>query len=152
MGFAVAILVAIAIPNLLMALQRAKQKRTMANLRNIATAWEARSVDVSRYNAAGVSIEGMSAPVTMDQLDAVLAPTYIKIMPHVDGWNREFMGVTEAPFGDAVAAQHYGIISSGRDGVFQTDPALGPTTNFDCDIIFTSGQFIQYPEGLQAGR
>jgi hypothetical protein len=25
----------------------------------------------------------------------------------------------------------------------------GPTTNFDCDIIYSNGTFVQYPEGVQ---
>ena len=43
----IGILAAIAIPNLLTAMQRAKQKRTMADIRTIATAWEARATDVN---------------------------------------------------------------------------------------------------------
>ena len=49
----IGILAAIAIPNLLTAMQRAKQKRTMADMRTIATAWEARATDVNKYTAAG---------------------------------------------------------------------------------------------------
>src|SRR5205814_4490670 len=59
------ILAAIAIPNLLTAMQRSKQKRTMADLRTIATAWEARATDLNKYNAAGaISIPGNSAGLT----------------------------------------------------------------------------------------
>ena len=55
----IGILAAIAIPNLLTAMQRAKQKRSMADMRTIATAWEARATDMNRYNAAGAcSIPG----------------------------------------------------------------------------------------------
>ncbi len=50
----IGILAAIAIPNLLTAMQRAKQKRTMADIRAIATAWEARATDMNTYGAAGV--------------------------------------------------------------------------------------------------
>jgi type II secretion system protein G len=148
----IGILAAIAIPNLLTALQRAKQKRTMANMRSVATAWEARGVDLSRYNAAGVTVDGMSAMITMDQLEQALSPTYIKTFPRVDGWSRDFAGVTDQPFGGTNQAGRYGIVSSGRDGVFESNPALGPTGNFDCDIIYSNGQFLQYPEGSQTGR
>jgi len=27
--------------------------------------------------------------------------------------------------------------------------AVTTTTNFDCDIIYSQGQFLQYPEGIQ---
>ncbi|MGZ8812081.1 MAG: type IV pilin protein, partial [Thermoanaerobaculia bacterium] len=111
----IGILAVIAIPNLMMALQRAKQKRTMANMRNIATAWEARATDLSRYNAAGAGIEGISEAVTMTQLVAALEPTYMKSTPTLDGWNREFIGLTEKPFGDAILAQRYAIMSGARD-------------------------------------
>ena len=46
----IGILAAIAIPNLLTAMQRSKQKRTMADVRTIATAWEARATDVNRHD------------------------------------------------------------------------------------------------------
>jgi general secretion pathway protein G len=148
----IGILAAIAIPNLLMALQRAKQKRTMANMRNIALAWEARATDLSRYNAAGLNVDGMSAMVSMDDLQEAIEPTYMRSMPKIDGWSRAFQGVTDQTFGGAQLAQHYAIVSAGRDGNFEPTPALGATSNFDCDIIYSNGQFLQYPEGLQSGR
>ena len=49
----IGILAAIAIPNLLTAMQRSKQKRSMADIRSIATAWEARATDMNKYGAAG---------------------------------------------------------------------------------------------------
>ena len=148
----IAILAAIAVPNLLMALQRARQKRTMANMRNVATAWEARATDLSKYNAAGVAVAGMSNAITMDELEGVLQPTYMKAMPKIDGWNNQFIAVTDQPFGGGTYAQRYAIDSGGRDGIIETSPTLGPTSNFDCDIIFSNGQFLAYPEGLQTGR
>ncbi|MGZ7080554.1 MAG: prepilin-type N-terminal cleavage/methylation domain-containing protein, partial [Thermoanaerobaculia bacterium] len=45
----IAILAAIAIANYLTALQRARQKRTMADMRTIATAWEARATETRGY-------------------------------------------------------------------------------------------------------
>ena len=47
----VGILAAIAIPNLLTAMQRSKQKRTMADIRTVATAAEAFAVDNHRFPA-----------------------------------------------------------------------------------------------------
>src|SRR5437660_12266334 len=49
----IGILAAIAIPNLLTAMQRSKQKRTMADMRTIATAWEARATDRSEERRVG---------------------------------------------------------------------------------------------------
>src|SRR3954452_4060034 len=81
----IGILAAIAIPNLLTAMQRSKQKRTMADMRTIATAWEARATDVNRYNAAGLSYP--TGGVTWDELNTYLAPTYVKSLPQDDAWN-----------------------------------------------------------------
>ena len=48
----IGIIVAIAIPNLLNAIQRAKQKRTMGDMRTAGTAAEAYAVDFNHYPAA----------------------------------------------------------------------------------------------------
>ena len=50
----------------------------------------------------------------------------------------------------ATAAQVYAIVSGGKDGTFQgNNPTGGATTAFDCDIVYSNGTFIQYPEGVQ---
>ena len=28
----------------------------------------------------------------------------------------------------------------------------GPTTSFDCDIVYSGGSFVVWPEGTQAGH
>ncbi len=55
----IGIIVAIAIPNLLNAIQRAKQKRTMGDMRTAGTAAEAYAVDFNHYPAAA----GYTLPV-----------------------------------------------------------------------------------------
>src|SRR5215212_5240736 len=69
----VGILAAIAIPNLLTAMQRSKQKRSMADIRTIATAVEAYATDHNRYPPPG-------------ELESSVVPTYVKSLPKVDGW------------------------------------------------------------------
>src|SRR3954471_17676965 len=83
----IGILAASAIPNLLTAMQRSKQKRTMADVRTIATAWEARATDVNSYAAAGTSFTFPTTNVTGATLDGMLSPTYIKSLPQKDGWS-----------------------------------------------------------------
>lgn len=142
----IAILAAIAVPNLLTAINRAKQKRTMADMRSISTAWEARATDLARYNAAGIN--GISIPLAMDDLTLMLKPTYIKEVPRYDGWSNTFnCYVDEIPGG--TAANSYAIISGGRDGSVSPTPYLGAFASFDCDIIFSNGAFLSYPEGMQ---
>jgi len=141
----IGILAAIAIPNLINSLQRAKQKRTMVNIRNLATAWEARASDFSKYNAAGIN--GISTPILLDDLSKELQPTYIKVMPNRDGWERDLSCYSEYAMGDDHTANQYLIESSGRDGKYDPTPVLGPFGNFDCDIIYANGQFLTYPVG-----
>ena len=142
----IAILAAIAVPNLLTAINRAKQKRTMADMRSISSAWEARATDLARYNAAGVA--GISTVITIDDVAAMIAPTYIKEVPRYDGWSRQFNCYIDRPL-SGPAANGYAIISGGRDGSVSTTVYLGPFASFDCDIIFSNGAFLAYPEGVQ---
>ena len=145
----IGILAAIAIPNLLTAMQRSKQKRTMADIRSIATAWEARATDFNNYNAAGQAAAYTSC-CTTDQSFSTLAymlqPTYIRQLPQNDGWGNPFDYSADA----ATSAQAYQIQSYGRDNTNEGTDAGGPTTDFDCDIVYENGTFVQYPEGVQA--
>jgi len=122
----IGIIAAIAVPSLLNAVQRARQKRSMADMRSIGTALESYNVDNFFYPSA-------LAPLT---------PTYIAVVPTVDGWQTAF----DYSEGDDA----YTLISYGRDQVVgDCDDPDGRTNNFDCDICFRIGQFIQYPEGVQ---
>ena len=137
-----------AVSNYMSAVQRARQKRTMADMKTIAGAWEARAVDVRAYNAAGLSVPVNA--VSYPQMVLMLAPTYIKQMPQFDGWNRALSFNTDAAIGASALASEYSIRSAGRDGVFSPTYNPGTTTNFDCDIVYVGGKFVQYPEGAQA--
>ena len=136
----IGILAAIAIPNLLTAMQRSRQKRTMADMRSIATAWEARATDTNSYTAAGISYPTPSALITAT-LQGQLEPTYIKRVPVVDAWNTTFrVGATTTT---------YAIASFGADGISDSR-ATAVTHDFDCDIVFAEGTFVVYPEGVQS--
>ena len=145
----IGILAAIAIPNLLTAMQRSKQKRTMADMRAIATAWEARATDMNTYAAAGAgtTFTWWSTAVTFNSVLALLTPTYIKSMPQKDGWGNNYGFAMDK----ATTSQAYGIRSPGKDGAFQGGVyTIGTTTQvFDCDIVYSNGSFIQWPEGMQ---
>jgi type II secretion system protein G len=159
----IGILAAIAIPNLLTAMQRSKQKRTMADIRTLATGWEARATDVNKYNAAGTitAITSCSNNVTPQQLSGALSPTYIKLMPAKDGWGNPLLFMTDQAWNNVAPAQAYLIWSAAKNGTtavptgnnatgFEGTAATGgATTNFNNDIIYSNGSFVQYPEGVQ---
>lgn len=142
----IGIIVAIAIPNLLNAIQRAKQRRTMGDIRSMATAIEAYAVDFNRYPpASGVSLpSGLSYPTanTVGVLKGYISPTYIRVTPVVDGWNSWFRYGVDTP------GQAYAVVSYAKNGT-SNDIGDGPTTDFNADIVYINGQFIQYPEGVQ---
>jgi type II secretion system protein G len=150
----IGIIAAIAIPNLLVAIQRAKQRRTMVDIRNMATAWEARNSEASRYNAAGQAngVEGADQLITAGNIQTMLEPTYIRSVPKVDGWGLAYQMYTNKAFGAPAKANVYAIISGGKDGVISADPTTGPFTNFDCDIVYSNGVFLSYPDGMLVGK
>ena len=128
----IGIIAAIAIPNLLNAIDRGKQKRTMADLRSLGTAVETYSIDNNIYPAAA----------NIGALTTQVEPIYIRTAPENDGWNRQFV-VTSVNAG-------YTIGSGGKDGGGLTVVNGGGSTgSFNDAIIFIDGQFVQWPEGQQ---
>jgi len=145
----IGILAAIAIPNLLTAIERARQKRSMADMRTMATAWESRNTEVLRYNAAGAAVyDGCDQKADLTTVISALVPTYIRTVTRTDGWGQLFETYLDKPWADTNNAQRYVIMSSGGDRVFDDSGVAGPFTRFDCDIIYGGGQFLAYPEGV----
>ena len=91
----IGILAAIAIPNLLNAVQRGKQKRTMSDMRALSTAIEAYAVDNSTYPAAACAT-GVYTTVSVTLATnsfTNLSPTYIANVPKIDGWGEFYREV-----------------------------------------------------------
>lgn len=141
----IGIIAAIAIPNLLNAINRGRQRRTMADLRSIGTALEAYSVDYNFFPKVS------GAGTVANKLATYITPTYIKKLPQNDGWNKDNCVEIDS----ATSFTSYTLWSTARDGTpgncgsFTLVGTGGPTTNFDADIIFANGQFVQWPEGQQ---
>ncbi len=127
----IGIIAAIAIPNLLNAINRGRQKRTMSDMRTIGTACEAYAVDNSFYPSGA----------TYATMKTCLQPTYIKTLPSNDGWNISLNMLSSSRF--------YTIISYGRDATSDGLTANQTTSDFDCDIGYGNGMFIQWPAGIQ---
>ena len=143
----IAIVSAIATTNYFLALTRAKQKRTVADIRAIALAWEARAVDSQSYLPSGASgYTFPTVPVTYPALRASLVPTYTKNLPQFDGWQRPLEFGFDPETGGAGG---YAIRSGGRDGIFDPVVTPGDTTSPDCDIIFANGSFVTFPTVAQ---
>jgi type II secretion system protein G len=146
----IGIIGAIAIPNLLNAIQRAKQRRSMGDMRSAATAIEAYAVDLNRYPPAAGTYAlpaGVAAGSTTigGGTNNYISPTYIKAVPLADGWNSWFL------YDIDTNGSAYGLFSGGKNGTMDNTTAsgLGPTTDFNADIIYSNGSFLQWPEGVQ---
>jgi len=126
----IGIIAAIAIPNLLNAIDRGKQKRTMADMRSIGTAVESYAVDNNVYPVV----------TTAANLKTAVEPIYIKSMPVNDGWSHVFQV--------ASATTEYTVYSQGKDGSGSTCTSA-TTQTFNDEICFINGQFTRYPAGSQ---
>lgn len=122
------ILAAIVVPALLTAVNRSRQRRTMADMSQIAKINGMSQVDTGRYvNALGD-----------------LAPDYINTVPQEDAWGN---GFDYLPAGDR---RSYVLQSFGSDGAAGPGaPAVWANEPFEPDIIMNTGQFTQYPAGAQ---
>ena len=127
----IGIIAAIAIPNLLNAIDRGKQKRTMADMRSLGTAIESYAVDNNVYPA-------VSSAANLKTV--VEAGAYIKNMPTTDGWSNTFQV-------DSITTQ-YTLYSMGKDNTGSTCTP-GVTSSFADEICFINGQFLRYPAGSQ---
>lgn len=124
---------AIAIPTLVNALDRGRQKRTMADIKTLANAIESYSVDTNIYPNTS-SWTTMTAAID-DYLTAVIAD---------DGWGHPMIYESDAT--------DYTIGSTGKDGgtAIALTAGGGATNSFNDDIVYANGSFVQWPEGVQS--
>ena len=129
----VGLISSIAVVNLLNAVDKGKQKRSMADMRTIGAAVEAYGTDNARY-PMGVT--------TWAAMKSFLNPHFMKAPPDTDGWMNGWEVASES-------GNDYTVISTGKDGA--AGPRTGGATQqFDCDILFVNGQFYQWPQGTQS--
>ena len=118
----IGIIATIAVPQLLDAIDRARQRRTMADMRNISTANGTYRVD------EGVYVSALSD----------LVPTYMVVVPVNDAWGN---ALDYSLSGGSYVLQSFG--SDGSDGPAPPTPWVnGP---YDVDLEMTNGQFTQAP-------
>ena len=138
----IGIVAAIAIPNLLDAMNRARFKATMGDIRTIAEGVESYQIDLPGRvpNAAD-----------MPSLAAILdGAGYLKNPPTADGWGV----VTNYTVWNTSTLTDYTLASGGADWVFQLSDfdqvaskndlgiASRDTHGWTCDIVFQDGHFI----------
>lgn len=135
----IGILSVVLIHRLLNVIDRGRQKRTMADLRTVGAAVEAYAVDHLVFP--------IGSTVRAEELGDVLVPTYVRAIPRWDAWQQPIM------LDLAADGMSYSVYSGGRDKlVVKMGWQLGPTTNYNADIVFSFGRFAQWPEGMQVER
>lgn len=129
----IGIIAAIAIPNLMMALQKGKQKATMGDIKSMGTAIEAYKTDVF-----------VAPDAPPEEIYTILVPFYIRAMSRTDGWGNMWFYQAEG------GTDLYSIGSGGKDGSMDWSE-IGPYVvqrmdHFNYDIIFSDGAFIRFPQ------
>ena len=123
----IGIIVAIAIPNLLNAIQRAKQKRTMGDMRSVGTAAEAYAVDFNRYPAAAGYTLPVGLQLSRRRRSATVGDLGLQRSGHAD------LHPGPAPHGRLELvlpvrrrrpSQDYVIVSNGKDGATEAPPIV----------------------------
>ena len=151
----IGIIAAILIPNLLDALQKAKQKRTVADIRNTGTAWMSWLTDQVGAASAGAGKKYDTngfGDVTYQQLFGYLHPTdsffYMQEVPQKDGWRYEMSYGKNA---NLLASNVLIICSGGRDGIVSScegttwNVAPFVATAYNTDIVWADGYMVSWP-------
>jgi prepilin-type N-terminal cleavage/methylation domain-containing protein len=147
----IGILAAILIPNLLDAMEKAKQKRTVADMRITGTAmfsWLSDEVGAAAAGAAITSVDiSQYKAIDISSLRDLLTPQYIETVQELDGWKTDYQYFLDPtnPLNQQVMA----IGSGGRDRSTvngQYTVAGFDPTDYDQDIIWADGFFVRWPQ------
>ena len=129
----IGIVSAIALPVVVVAIQRARQSQTMADMRTIAGALVLYEQDFVDY-----PIE--ASLVSAEDLRPYLEP-YTGEYRATDGWRRDYLYTSDG--------HRYTLISYALGGNPDPPYVNGPTHRFEEDIVMSEGVFVQWPEGVQ---
>jgi prepilin-type N-terminal cleavage/methylation domain-containing protein len=159
----IGIIAAILIPNLLDALQKAKQKRTMSDLRNMGNSWMSWLTDqVGAASAGGTKVYSTDGHTTKSyvQMYEYLHPTgtffYMQEIPQIDGWRFPLVYTQNTQL---LESNVMAIFARCRGNAWDAgaDPTGGQTfpvqaflaTDYDHDIIWADGYMVMWPEGTK---
>lgn len=135
---------------------KAAQKRTVADLRNVGTAMMSWLTDQDIEADEQSPAEKKESPradltkysqLSREELEKILVPQYLQSLPETDGWGHPYEYYLDAA---SPGVSHVlAIRSAGRDGKFAaTDYEVGPypPDDFDEDIVWMDGYFVRWPQ------
>ncbi len=117
----------------------------MSDMRALATAVEAYAVDNNQLSAGGVRGGSLDDGRTRRWRRTRSRTSRRPTSPRR---RRSTAGASSSAYGSDAPGNNYAIGSGGRNKTFAT-PICGTTTNFNDDIYYSNGTFIQWPEGTQ---
>jgi general secretion pathway protein G len=124
------IVASIALVSLFGALDRSKQRATMADMRIISRAIEAYIVD---NNVPPDDAGGLAA------LTTALIPYQTNVLPVADHWRNDYV------YNSDVTGQ-YTLESFGKDGLPGGDISVASRADYTLDIVLVNGTFVAAPE------
>ncbi len=133
----IGIIAVVAIPSLLDAIDRGKQKRTMSDIRSVGMAVETYSVDFNSYPRNVTTLTPVRTSV-----ETYLVPMILSTLPDLDGWSQDIL------YQSSATGSAYTVRSYGKDSQYSS-ASSGRTADFDCDIVYLNGGFVAWPEGIQ---
>jgi len=149
----IGLLAAMLIPNMLDALQKSKQKRTVAECRLAGGAMMSWITDQASAAAAGSTASDVDVTqypsITYSALTSLLIPTYVQALPQSDGWHTDYDYHLDTA--NPKGLHPLLMRSAGRDKVFSaTTYTTGAfdVTDYDQDIVWINGFFVRWPQKL----
>jgi hypothetical protein len=132
----------------------AKQRKTVADMRNLGSALFSWLTDQVGAGAAGQQAAmdlGLYPGISRAELRKLLVPQYIIEIPELDGWGHPYEIRLNAQ--NVLAKNVMSIRSPGRDGNYSADvytiQELDPA-DYDQDLVWADGFFVRWPK-KQAG-
>jgi prepilin-type N-terminal cleavage/methylation domain-containing protein len=148
----IGIIASMLIPNLIDAMQKTKQKRTMGDIHTTGLAMMSWLTDAAAAAAAGASatsvdLSNYGSTMSVDDLETVLVPQYVQYVPRLDGWKTPYDYFLRVD--NPHAAQVMAIHSYGRDkvsdGTKYTVSSFDPT-DYDRDMVWADGYMVRWPQ------
>ena len=150
----IGLLAAMLIPNLLDAMQKAKQKKTMADCRLLGGAmmgWLTDQASAAAAGAQGTIDMGDYETISPTLLASELVPTYIQDIPAYDGWKKAYDLYLDTvnPHGDTAMGIRSGGQGNAFDGNTYTPGAFEPT-DYAQDVVWVDGFFVRWPQRMSS--
>ncbi len=145
----IGMIAAILIPNMIEAMQRGRQKRTLADLRHVGLGLTQYWTDRGGAAAAGqqtIDTSDWDAPLTPEEIGDALVPDYMPHLPLEDGWGYEIE--YRVQLADPPASRYALLRAPGSDGAFSGDTYESGqfvATDYSQDIVWADGAFVRAP-------